>query len=135
MHPRLRPWFDLCGVLVDIAEAGGGSLARAIRRPSRDGRNRVRRPGEATPLWNACAELLQAELRTKNAKVLLARHLGIPKQRFTDFVVTRTRLPDAELTLQLLTWVAEKRAGRDPIQQTGTVNSRGSRSKPRRGRR
>ena len=79
--------------------------------------------------------MLQAELRTKNAKVLLARYLGIPKQRLTDYVVTRTRLPDAELTLQLLTWVAEKRAGRDPIQQAGTVASIPMRAKPRRERR
>ena len=43
-------------------------------------------------MWNACAELLCAELRTKNAKVLLARYLGIPKQRLTNFVVSRTRL-------------------------------------------
>jgi hypothetical protein len=132
MHPRLRPWSDLCGVLVEIAEAAGGSLARATARPSRNDRNRVRRPGPTTPLWNACADLIHAELRTKNAKVLLARYLGIPKQRLTDFVVTRTRLPDAELALQLLTWVAEKRAGRDPIQQAGTVDSRAAGSKPRR---
>jgi hypothetical protein len=107
-------------------------LARATARRSRNGRYRARRPGPATPLWNACAHLIHSELRTKNSKVLLARYLGIPKQRWTDFIVTPTRLPDAELTLQLLTWVAEKRAGRDPIQQAGTVASLPLRTKPRR---
>ena len=43
----------------------------------------------------------------------IARYLGVPKQRLHDFLKGRTRLPDAELTLRLLNWLAHKRAGRD----------------------
>jgi hypothetical protein len=45
--------------------------------------------------------------------VRLARFLGMPKQRLNDFLTGRTRLPDAELTLRMLNWLAQKRAGRD----------------------
>ncbi|WP_334319424.1 hypothetical protein OH491_12235 [Termitidicoccus mucosus] len=47
------------------------------------------------------------------AKARLARYLGIPRQRLQDFLHSRSRLPDAEITLRLLHWLSEKRSGRD----------------------
>lgn len=64
-------------------------------------------------MWNACAELLRAELQPLGAKVRLARYLGVPRQRIHDYLRGRSRLPDAELTLQMLNWLAAQRAGRD----------------------
>jgi transcriptional regulator with XRE-family HTH domain len=52
-------------------------------------------------------------LRARGTKVRLARYLGIPRQRLQDFLKGRSRLPDAELLLRMLHWLAEKRVGRD----------------------
>ncbi|MBI5424037.1 MAG: hypothetical protein HZA32_08100 [Opitutae bacterium] len=71
------------------------------------------RPGPATPLWNLLAEHLRRELHPIGAKVRLARYLGVPKQRLHNFLKGGDRMPDAELTLRLLHWLAEKRGGRD----------------------
>ena len=65
-------------------------------------------------MWNACVPLLRAELQSYGAKARLARYLGIPRQRLNDFLTGRSRLPDAELTLRMLHWLAETRAGQDP---------------------
>jgi hypothetical protein len=65
-------------------------------------------------MWNVCATLLRRELRKYGAKAQLARYLGVPRQRLQDFLKSRSRLPDAELTLRLLHWLTEHRAGRNP---------------------
>ena len=126
VHPRLRAFGKFSEVLAEVAALAGRKAMNAFATRKTGKAYRVHRPGPATPIWCACAKLLAAELRTKNAKVLLARHLGIPKQRLTDFVVTRTRLPDAEIALQLVYWLAEKRAGRDPIRQSDAIESSGA---------
>jgi hypothetical protein len=56
---------------------------------------------------------LQHELRTYGAKARLARYLGVPKQRITDFLRGRRRMPDAETLLEILNWVAAKRRDED----------------------
>jgi hypothetical protein len=115
LHPRLQ-WLDLGAAVAEAAEITARKLHKAFK-PASGKAYRSRRAGSESPLWNVCAAMLRAELRPKNAKVLLARHLGIPKQRLNDFIVGRTRLPDAEVTLQLLNWLVQKRAGRDPTRQ------------------
>ena len=65
-------------------------------------------------MWNVCVALLRTELKVYGAKARLARYLGIPRQRLNDFLTGRSRLPDAELTLRMIHWLAETRAGRDP---------------------
>lgn len=112
IHPRIKLWLDLGGLLYDAAEAAAKETTKAVR-PRRRGSYVTRRPGVDTPLWNICADLLLAELQLHGAKARLARFLGIPRQRLQDFLRGRTRLPDAELTLQMLTWLAQQRAGRD----------------------
>lgn len=60
------------------------------------------------------AALLRPELKAYGDKARLARYLGLPRQRITEFLTGRTkRLPDAEITLRLLHWLAAKRSGRD----------------------
>ncbi len=65
-------------------------------------------------MWNALAGELRASVQAHGTKVRLARYLGIPKQRLQDYLRAGSRLPDAELVLRLLHWLAEQRAGRDP---------------------
>jgi hypothetical protein len=64
-------------------------------------------------MWNACVGLLRSELKPFGSKVRLARFLGIPKQRLNDYLKLRSRMPDAETILQMLNWLAQKRAGVD----------------------
>lgn len=112
IHPQMRLWFELGELLFDAAEIAArstGHLTRKRRRVS----YRTRRPGVESPTWNLCADLLRAELKPYGSKVRLARFLGIPKQRLNDFLKAGERLPDAELTLLMLAWLAGRRAGRD----------------------
>lgn len=112
IDPRVRLWLDLGGLLADAAEAGARRVTKAMR-SRRRGSYTTRRPGAESPLWNICAAQLREELKPLGAKVRLARFLGIPKQRLNDFLTGGTRLPDAELTLRMLNWLAHKRAGCD----------------------
>ena len=112
VHPRLILWLDLGEALAIAARTGASRVALAMR-PKRKGSYKTRRPGFDTPLWNVCATLIHAELRTRGTKVRLARYLGIPRQRLQDYLKGRSRQPDAELLLRMLHWLAEKRDGRD----------------------
>ncbi len=112
IHPAMQPWLILGELLFDAAEVAADRAAKALRQ-SRRKPGLSRRQGYETPLWNICAAQLKAELAAYGAKARLARYLGIPRQRLQDFLRSRSRLPDAELTLRLLHWLAEKRSGRD----------------------
>jgi hypothetical protein len=105
-------WLKFGEALAIAAETGYRRTAQALRRP-RTG-YRTRRPGLHSPMWNVCATLLRRALRPYGTKSRVARYLGIPRQRLQDFLKSRSRLPDAELTLRMLHWLMERRAGRDP---------------------
>lgn len=64
-------------------------------------------------MWNSCAALLRAEVRPYGTKARLARYLGIPRQRLHDYLTKPSRIPDAEIALRLMHWLAEKQQGRD----------------------
>ena len=112
IHPRLKLWMDLGGLLADAAEAGAKQVKKQLK-TRRRGSYLTRRPGEDTPMWNACAALLREQLKPHGSKVRLARFLGIPKQRLSDYLKNGSRMPEAETLLQILNWLAQKQAGRD----------------------
>lgn len=112
VHPRIRLWLELGEALTVAAEAGAKRVHLALR-PKRKIAYRTRRPGYDTPLWNVCATLIKAQLAPRGSKVRLARYLGIPRQRLQDYLRGRSRLPDAEVLLRMLHWLAEKRDDRD----------------------
>lgn len=117
MNPLNRPemvmWFALGSLLAKAAETGFVRAHKAFK-PHRLKSYAVRRPGADSPMWNVFAAELRGHLQPRGAKARLARYLGIPKQRLHDFLRTKTRLPDAELTLRMIHWLIESRAGRDP---------------------
>jgi hypothetical protein len=113
MHPRLKMALDVSGALYDAAEFGAKYAKKSLKHHFDPRFHHHRRPGPHSPLWNALAAAVRAELRPWGAKARLARFLGIPKQRLTDFLVNPTRIADGEVTLQLANWLAHKRAGRD----------------------
>jgi hypothetical protein len=111
-HPRMRSLF----ILFDVLELG---LQESVRMasaalPRRRRGWAARHPGPDTPVWNVFASEMRRTLRPRGAKVRLARYLGVPKQRVTKFFTSRTRIPDAELTLQILHWYVDmQQTGRD----------------------
>ncbi len=113
LHPRLKILMELSEALLVAAETGW-RRARVALRPRRQAAYKTRRPGAETPMWNVCAKLLRQELKRRGAKIQLARYLGVPRQRLNDFLKVKSRLPDAELTLRMLHWLSETRAGRNP---------------------
>ncbi|MBC8009006.1 MAG: hypothetical protein H7067_02790 [Burkholderiales bacterium] len=121
LHPAARVMVDLIGLLGVAGEHAARHAARATFRSidRRRGHRRLTGPPKTataspTPMWDSLAAELKTALQVHGAKARLARHLGVPRQRVTDFVQGRRRLPDGELTLRLLHWLAETRAGRDP---------------------
>jgi len=115
LHPQLRMWLKVGGFLAAAAEAGARQAEVSLRRRRASHEiGQVRRPGADSPLWNALAAELRDAIRPHGTKARLARYLGVPKQRLHDFLKGGSRLPDAELTLRMLHWLAEQRAGRDP---------------------
>jgi len=112
IHPRLKTWIELSEILFAAGEAGLQDLSKQLR-PRRKGSFKTLRPGPHTPMWNQLRIALRPELKIYGSKVRLARYLGIPKQRLSDFLASHRRMPDAELTLQMLYWLTVKRTGKD----------------------
>jgi len=112
LHPRFKLWMDLAEVLAEASAVSAAKLKKAVK-PVRSQACRTRRPGNATPLWNACSALLREQLKPYGSKARLARYLGIPRQRLNDFLKAGSRLPDAEILLLMLHWSATLRTGRD----------------------
>jgi hypothetical protein len=113
-HRHSRFWFEMFMLVLSLGETGLREWEKAAktRHPRRKGYLTLR-PGNNTPMWNLCCVVLKNELRPHGSKVRLARYLGIPKQRISDFLAGRRRMPDAEITLRMIHWVAAKRAGMD----------------------
>jgi len=104
-------------LIVALAEAAAAAFQeerqkhRIARRPRKGA---TRRPGTDTPLWNALVTAIRPHLSKYGAQVNLGRQLGLPRQQINAFFVARTRLPDAETTLQLLAWLIAVRKGQTP---------------------
>jgi hypothetical protein len=111
--PRGLEFWLILDVAFEAAAAAASRRVHSALRPKRNAGYKTRKPGFDTPLWNVCATMAKRELKPYGSKVRLARYLGIPKQRLHDFLNRRSRLPDAELTLRLLHWLAAKRGGKD----------------------
>lgn len=84
-------------------------------------------------MWNLLQTHLRQALREHGTKTRLARHLGVPKQRLTDFTTGNRRLPDGETVLRLLHWLAERAEGRDPSALMPDANPEATRKRLHRG--
>lgn len=118
MNPLNRPeaqlWSALGELLVKAAEEAQLQVRKAYRKNAPKRTAARRKPGPTTPLWNVVAGQLNTELQDYGAKSRLARFLGVPPQRVTDWLRGHRRLPDAETLLQILYFLNERRAGQDP---------------------
>ncbi len=100
----------------EIAAFATEAAARQAVRKLRPRRTKTpsRQPGPDSPMWNLLQTQLREALRDHGAKTRLARHLGLPKQRLSDFTTGNRRIPDGETTLRILHWLTERQQGRDP---------------------
>lgn len=64
-------------------------------------------------LWDAVVDAAAPHLKRRGEKARLARLLGVSRQAIHQHFVTRRTRPDAEGTLQVLVWLADRRAGRE----------------------
>lgn len=113
MESRIAGLMALSDIIFAAGDKALESLRRQPARRRRQGSYKTRRPGPYTPFWNQFRIALRSELKPYGAKVRLARYLGISKQRISDFLAGRRRMPDAEVTPQMLHWLLAKRDGID----------------------
>lgn len=111
MHPRIETIAGLGEILASAAVEIAKQSEKAFRLEKRRG-GRTLRPGKDTPLWNALVAELQPQLKKHGAQAQLARLLGLDRQAVHAFVKGRTRMPDAERTLQLVAWLMAVREGK-----------------------
>jgi hypothetical protein len=125
LSPRLPLGLEVLAEFVGLLGEAGVTAARRASRATfraidrRGGKALPTSPPSgsfaesASPMWDVLRDQLRAALSPPNAKARLARYLGVPRQRVTDYLNGR-RLPDGEMTLRLLHWLTATRAGHDP---------------------
>ena len=104
----------LAELLAETAAIFAKDQRRAFRVARRTRKGRTLRPSPDTPLWNALAAEVKPHLRTHGTQANLARLLGLDRQAINAYFVAKTRMPDAERTLQLLVWLIATRQGSPP---------------------
>ena len=103
-------------MIVEALDASASALIRHLHhkfKPKPARRGATIRPGRATPLWLSLVGVIRPHLRQRGAKAQLARVLGLNRSRVSQFVTTRSAMPDAERTLLLLSWLAAKQRGEE----------------------
>ncbi len=122
--PSLRLWADMLSALGGAAEEAARDASRATFRviDRRSGSKSLPNAAELasaeaaahrTPMWDLLSAELDKALKKPGARARLARYLGLPRQRITDYT-KRRRTPDAETTLRILHWLSAVHAGHDP---------------------
>lgn len=115
--PGGRYWY-LDVINESLVELARASARRAQKTAEKKRRLQVRRwqalrPGSDTPLWNALAGAVRAQLKRRGEKSRLARLLGLSRQRLHLLIVAQTAYPDAERALLLQVWLQTRLLRRD----------------------
>jgi hypothetical protein len=104
----------LAAILAETAVTYLEDRRRAFRVARRPRKAATLRPGRDTPLWNALVAEVRPHLCKYGTQVNLGRLLGLDRQTIHAYFIARTRMPDAERALQLLTWLIAVRKGLPP---------------------
>jgi hypothetical protein len=113
-HPRLEMFGTFAEAVFTTSAAMVAAAFKAPARPPRKRGGDTLRPGARTPLWNALVTELKPLLKEHGAKANLGRVLGVPRQTVSMWLSSRSRMPDAERTLQLIAWILAKQSGKPP---------------------
>ena len=116
-------------MLLDLIGEGVAELARASAQRAQKRRSlctgvrrwRCMRAGVDTPLWDALAGAVEAQLKRRGARSRLARFLGISRQRLHLLIVAKTAYPDAERALLLQLWLQARLQNRDLVVPVGAT--------------
>ena len=112
MPPQMELPAELALALFEAAAASARAAAGRLQRPTaHHPQGAMLRPGPDTPLWNELAKQARGLLRKRGERAKLARLLGVPRQRITEYLRSNRTCPDAERTLLLLCWVARRQRG------------------------
>ena len=111
MPSRITLPAALAAALFETAASSARKATRGVASHRR--RGLTLRPGPDTALWNELVRQAGPLLRARGSKALLARILGLPRQRLQDCLKARTSCLDGERTLLLLCWVATRQQGRE----------------------
>lgn len=103
-----EPLIGLTELLIERVAA----RREATRRAARPRVGASLRPDKDTPLWFALVEEIKPLLKKRGNQANLARLLGLDRQSVNAFVTSKTRMPDAERTLQILAWMLAARQKR-----------------------
>lgn len=114
IHGKLDLTFAVADGLIYLAREMARVVAQQMPAPKRRKRGGTLRPGPATPVWNALVQSVRPHLSRRGEKIKLGRLLGVPPQRIHEYFVTGTATPDAERTLLLIHWLAQRSAGLTP---------------------
>ena len=105
---------QLADIILQASASYAAQSIKAFQIGRRPKRGVTLRPGRETPLWNELRAQLRPHLHRYGTQANLARLLGLHRQRVNAFVTSRTQMPDAERTLQLLAWLAAVHLKRRP---------------------
>ncbi|MFA5058031.1 MAG: hypothetical protein WC485_07950 [Opitutaceae bacterium] len=114
LHPRFELPASVLELLLEAAAAIVADQRKAFHVAHRPRKGATVQPGRETPLWNALAAEIRPHLSRYGAQANLGRVLGLSRQQINAFFTRRTRMPDAERTLQLLAWLMAVRQQRPP---------------------
>ena len=103
--------------LVELARTSARRAQGLVQRRPQVRRWQSLRAGVDTPLWNALARAVQAQLKRRGEKSRLARLLGISRQRLHLLIVAKTAYPDAERALLLHVWLQARLLRRDLVRK------------------
>jgi transcriptional regulator with XRE-family HTH domain len=116
LHPTMEPiGIVLDGMLEAAVYASRQALLRKNRKLPRKHSTKglTLRPSDRTPLWNELRERLRNQTWKHGEKAKLARRLGLPRQRISEFLSSGSMMPDAERTLWLLLWLQARENGKE----------------------
>lgn len=125
--PHSGAW--LLDILSDLMWLSFEKSAEAARQYLADRRRRAGlgatlRPGPDTPLWSSLADRVQPHLADWGKQTQLARELEVPRQRVHEYFITRTRMPDAERMLRVLTWLLQQETAAGELVHRGAQRAR-----------
>lgn len=112
IHPRLKLFDQAIDSLINAARETSLPAAKLARERHRKA-YRTLQPGADTPLWNELRERVAGQLVKRGGQIVLARFLGVSRQRLHLMIKAGTAAPDAERTLLLLAWVIAREQGQD----------------------
>ena len=112
-HSSLPPGLAFFEALFGLLSPAGRASVRLRGLPRNPG-GATLRPGRETPLWNRLVTQIRPRLKRRGEKAQLARLLGVHRQAINEYIVSQSRMPDAERTLLLMEWLEARRKNQRP---------------------